>query len=128
MIAAQRSRKLQPSRPLTGRVVTRSGAANVLAVTQVVITDCWTHPSGSTVDHQPEATILIALQLDEVVSAAECRKLDLPFVTAHCLQTRVTQRRQLQVPWRRNPRATIPPTSGNRSAESRQDSAGDLRI
>ena len=63
--------------PLVAGGIQRSEpAANVLAMTQMVIADGWTHPSGSTVDHQPEATILIALQLDEMVSAAERRELE----------------------------------------------------
>ena len=48
--------------PLVAGGIQRSEpAANVLAVTQMVIADGWTHPSRSTVDHQPEATVLIAL-------------------------------------------------------------------
>jgi hypothetical protein len=36
-------------------------AANVFALTHVVIADCRTDSSGSTMDHQPEATVLVAL-------------------------------------------------------------------
>jgi hypothetical protein len=46
---------------VAGGIQRAEPAANVLAVTQMVIADSWTHPSRSTVDHQPKAAILIAL-------------------------------------------------------------------
>ena len=48
--------------PLVAAGVQRAKpVANVLGVAQMMIADGWTHPSRSTVDHQPEATVLIAL-------------------------------------------------------------------
>ena len=62
-----------------------------------MVADCRTNPSRSTMDHQPEPTIVIALELDEMVAASERRELENAVGSANHVQAWVTQRRRQDV-------------------------------
>src|SRR5688500_19026408 len=63
-----------------------------------------------------------------MVPATECRKLDQSFVTLHCLQARMTQRRVRHLRWSRDRLAPVPATRGHGTAESSENSASYSRI
>ena len=82
---------------LVGGVERAQPAADGLGTSEMMVADCRANPSGSTMDHQPEVTIFIALELDEVVSASERRELENAVGAANHVQARVTQRRSHDV-------------------------------
>jgi hypothetical protein len=113
---------------VAGRIQCPQASTDVFTLSQVVIANRGADPSGSTVDHQPQATVRIALQLDEMVPATERRKLDQPFVTPYRLQAWMTQRRVRHFRWSRDRLAPISAPRGHGAAESSEDSASCPRI
>jgi hypothetical protein len=80
------------------------------------------------VDHQPEKTVLIALEFDEMVPATESRELEQSFIASYRVQAWTTQRRIRYLGWSHDCLAPISSTRGHSAAESSEDSASYSRI
>ena len=73
----------------------RSRLSTGCARDKMVVADRLAQGSRPAVHHQPEPAVLVRLDFDEVISAAECCELDRAFVPADGLQTGMAERRWL---------------------------------
>src|SRR5258708_6971744 len=78
--------------------------------------------------HEPEPAILVRLNLNEVISAAEGCELERGFIPADRLRFGMAERVGCQVPGLRNDRAAIAAASRHSRAKIGQDLSGDFRI
>src|SRR5439155_7926684 len=63
-----------------------------LRTRQVVVADRLAEGPRPAVNHKPKSVLLVCLDFDEVVPAAECCELDRAFVPADGLKARITER------------------------------------
>ena len=55
------------------------------------------HRTRSAMDHQPEPAVMVGLKLKKVVAASERAQLHAPVASLEFFQSRITQRRSVQV-------------------------------
>jgi hypothetical protein len=87
-----------------------------------------THRTRSAVHHQPQTVVLVGLQLEEVIPAAERGELEDPVAATNCLEPGIRERSFREVRGLRDRGAPMPPPRRNRRAEPGKDLGGDSRI
>jgi hypothetical protein len=94
---------------------------------EMVIADRLPEGPRPAMHHQPEPSILVRLNFNEVISAAEGCELDRASAPTHGLQAGMAKRFAHQVPGLRYDRTAIAPAGRHGPAEIGQDLPGDSR-
>lgn len=116
ILGARAGAGVQCSKPVSG-----------LGSRQVMIANRRSDCAGPAVYHQPQKAVLIGLQFDEVIPAAQCRELQRAFAAAERFETRVAQRVTRQFPRQGNRRGPVPPAGRHCPADIPQHPAGNRR-
>ncbi len=93
----------------------------------MVVADRLTKHPRSAVHHKPQPAILIRLNFDEVITAAERGEFDRSFLPADCVETRMAER-VCQLRGLRDDRAAVAAARWHSQAQVAEDLAGGPRI
>ncbi len=98
---------------LAVRVECAESTANRRRTSQIVAMNRLPERTRAAVHHQPQAALLVRLELDEVIAAPERRKLDRRVLSTDSFEPIVAEADRRHIVRLRDDRATIPVTRGN---------------